>query len=235
MMKKTKYLLVLLAMASTKYHYAMASNMAWRGSVSLKNNYVFSSGTEIDNNPVIQFWANGQLPNGVYLDFWTNAPTEISNSRQSAEIDWGVGYVRQLKSSKLDVSFTYFDIEDSSLFDFEKDMWGPKIHWANKNIYTEAAYYSADQNRDGYLMGMGGQVSLSSRWSMTGKLNYVDGPYQNQEAVVSKLRFSHDDKQRFFDHIYIELSDLLYQNNPNDRRDFVVTLTLQKSLFTELD
>ncbi len=213
--------------------FVVAEDMDWQGSIALESNYVFSNAVEIDNNPVVQFWANGQFSNGIYVDFWTNTSTESGNPSQSGEIDWTVGYIHQLQSSKLKLFVAYYDIQSPDLFDNNEDVWGTKIHWSNSHYYAEVAHYIVDKSADGYLVGVGTYRGFSQGWSLTGKLNWADGPYQRGKIVVAKLRLSHRNPKRFFDVLSIELSEPLYQEDSDDVRGFAPTLSVKKMLFTD--
>lgn len=229
-MNKT-IVLVIGVFALWPFSFAAESDMVWNGSVALKNNYVFSNGVEIDNNPVVQFWVNGQFPSGVYLDFWSNVPTESGNPNQTGELDWTVGYIHKFQSGKLNVFLSYFDVQFPDLFEGSGDVWGPKIHWLNDRYYAEVTHYTVDNFRDGYLIGTGTYYSFGRGWSLTGKLNLGDGPYQREKIVVGKIHLSHNQPKRFFNNISFELSEPLYKENSDDSRGFAWTLALEKSFF----
>ena len=61
-----------------------AEPVSWSGFVALKNNYVFSTGTEVDDKPVVQYGLTASWENGFYADLWSSLPTTKDNPNRSA-------------------------------------------------------------------------------------------------------------------------------------------------------
>ena len=69
--------------------------------------------------------------------------------------------------------------------------------------------------------------------TLTGGLNFSNGPFANKKAVIGKLGIRYDSPQFFFQRIGFELSDLVYKENRDDTRGFAATLSLTRYLFND--
>ena len=226
------FLLLLTAACLTSISLcSQAEALTWSGSVAIKNNYVFSTGTEIEENPVFQFWINAQFKNGLFVDLWTNMPLEPGNPNRSAELDWQAGYIQTIGDHKIKYAMAYYDIQFPGFFDNHGDVWSPVLRWSNKNYFIDLTEFYVDGARDGRRASFGHTWPLTQGWSTYAHLNYADGPFRSQEAVIGKLGISNYQPQRFIESMGVELSEILYQEDPFDRRGFAVTFSLQKSLF----
>lgn len=205
---------------------------SWLGSASLKNNYIFSTGTKIDDKPVFQLWLRGSLNNGFFVDFWGNAPLRSGNPMRSAEMDFSIGYSKKMSAkSTITAMLSYYDIETPKLLDFDNDVLSPVLKWQTGNFYTEGIYFFVDGDRDGYRIENSYTHNLNDRLQLQGKLNFADGPYTNQRAVIGKIAVHYSPRGWWLDRLSIEVNEMLYLENEFDARDFGVTIGLQKNLF----
>lgn len=205
---------------------------SWLGSASLKNNYIFSTGTEIDDKPVFQLWLRGTSESGFFVDFWGNAPLRSGNPKRSAEMDFSIGYSKTFGiKHTLTAMLSYYDIETPELLDFDNDVLSPVLKWQTGNFYTEGIYFLVDGDRDGYRIENSYTHRLSERLELQGKLNFADGPYTNKKAVIGKLAVHYSPQGWWLNRVSIELNEMLYLENEFDVRDFGVTFSLQKNLF----
>ncbi|MEO0369718.1 MAG: hypothetical protein AAF197_13205, partial [Pseudomonadota bacterium] len=198
----------------------------------LKNNYVFSTGTEIDDKPVSQLWIRGKNQTGFFVDIWANAPLNSGNPRRSGEIDYSIGWEKQLEGiGTITAMLTYYDIQLPTLFDFENDVWGPVLKWQTGNFYSEGMMFFVDNGRNGFRVVNSYTHHVSDGLSIKANLNFADGPYSNQEAVIGKLGIAYYNSAWPIEYFGIEVSDILWAEDPFDPRGFATTLTASKDLF----
>ena len=222
-------LTVTLLLATVSFSHAQTVD--WSGSVSLKNNYVFSTGTEIDDNPVTQVWLHGRFRNGFFAEIWSSFPLHPDNPNRSAEIDYTVGYVHELNKSELKVSLSYFDIQLPDIFDDLNDFWSPVIRWSTENFFLEATWFHSGDYRDGYRTSIGYTRDLTAGWQANIGLNHANGPFRSRDAIIGKLGVQHYRADRFIEKIGVEISEILYKENSQDPRGFAITFSLTKNLF----
>lgn len=202
------------------------------GTVSLKNNYVFSTGTQIDDKPVLQLWARAAFNRGWFVDLWSNVPLADGNPRRSAEIDYSIGYRHDFGVyGKVTAMLTYYDIQTPDVFNFNNDAWGPVLRWQKGNFFTEGMYFFVDGERDGFRILNSYTHPLSDRLSVRGKLTVADGPFANQAALVGKLGVSYTNPAHWVESVGLEVSEILYAEDHNDPRGFATTLSFSKDLF----
>ena len=64
------------------------------------------------------------------------------------------------------------------------------MRWSTDHFYLEATQFIIDRNRNGYRLGAGVNTVPYKNWVLSAKLNYADGPFSAQEAVIGKLAFT---------------------------------------------
>lgn len=202
------------------------------GSVALKNNYVFSTGTEIDDKPVLQFWTRATMDNGIFLDFWANAPLSNGNPNRSGEMDFSIGFQKDFSArGVVTAMLSYYDIQTPDLLDFSNDVVSPLLKWQKGNFYVEGIYFFADGQRNGFRVVNSYTHQFNDRFSLYGNLNYADGPFQNQSAIISKLGLQYKRLDWWINSIGIEVNEVLSAEDDQDPRGSATTLTLTKHLF----
>ena len=220
-----KFLLILIGLYSTSVYGD------WSGSLALRNNYVFSTGTQIDDNPVFQIWLNKKLGKGFYAGLWSNIPLAAGNPNRSGEIDWTVGYNKNYKSNNFDISLSYFDIQFPGFFDNSSDFISPLVRWSNDHFFAEATYFYSDVSRDGYRGTLGFNFTFAKKWTITSKFNYADGPFSSQKIGIGKINLSYDFSTRFIDIVSAEANLVLFTENPNETKEPAITFSFIKYLF----
>ena len=204
----------------------------WQGSLSLKNNYVFSTGTEIDDNPVAQLWLRGYKDNGLFVEVWSNLPLDPDNVNRSAEIDYAIGYRQNLKNfGELTTALYYYDIQTPDIFNFNNDAWGPGLMWQYGKYTFDGLYFFVDGAQDGFRLSNAFTQTLNTQWSITPKLNYADGPFQSQAVVVGKLNIAYRNPRWWLESFSLEFSEILYAADPNEVKGFATTFAVTKELF----
>ena len=208
------------------------SDVRWIGMQSVKNNYVFSTGTQIDDKPVSQFWTRGSFENGFFVDIWANIPLASGNPNNSAEIDYSIGYQKDLKKyGKWTAMLSYYDIETPKLFEFDNDVVGASLRWDKGNFSTEALYFFVDGGRDGYRVSNSYSKQLSNDINVYANLNFADGPFSRQNATIGKLGLSYYPPNWWLDSLGLEFSHMLYTEDDDDPRGFATTFSLGKNLW----
>ncbi len=211
-----------------------ADDITWLGSVTLKNNYVVSTGLELDDGPGLQYWTMAKFENGFYADVFANIPLTPGNPNNAAEIDYTIGYSHRFDEPgerRVDVQVSYYDIERPDLFDSSGNVIVPKVKFVAGDYQYEAMYFVWDDARNAIRLGAGRTFDLGRRNTLLCQLDYVDGPFSAQEVVIGKVRFTHRLEDAWLDRITVDAFDLVYQENSADKRDFTVTVGLSKSLF----
>ncbi len=201
------------------------------GYLAARSNYVFSTGTKNDSNPVAQVWLNSQFSNGVFLDLWSNAPLSDGNPERSGEIDYKIGYSHTTAIGGLSYSLAYYDIQLPDLFDDNSDFYAPEVYWYKDQYSVLATYFAGPGHRDGYRVSFGWNPKPIGQWSFNTYVNYANGPFASLQAVISKLRasYSFGNKRRW--HLSAEASIPLYLEQTNDRRGRDITFSLIYDLF----
>lgn len=197
-----------------------------KGSAALKNNYVFSTGTKIDSNPVAQLWLHKRYNSGLFLDLWSNWPLEDGNPSYSAEVDYKIGFGHDTRLGHFDYSIAYYDIQLPRVFDLDNNFYAPEIYWRRNKYSVLATYFGGESARDGFRVSLGYHHALSSSWTLNTHVNYANGPFSAQEAVIGKLNFTLSLAKRWLSRVSVELSEPLYLEDSNDRRDRDITFSL---------
>ncbi len=216
--------LFLCATGLATFQSAKAENL--KGYTALKNNYVFSTGTKIDANPVAQLWLHKRFAKGLFLDLWSNMPLEDGNPSYSAEVDYKIGFGHDTRFGHFDYSIAYYDIQLPRVFDLDNNFYAPEIYWRKNNLSVLATYFGGESARDGFRVSFGYHYQSAKAWSLNTHINYANGPFRAQEAVIGKLNLSYSLRARWLSRISVELSEPLYLEDPDDRRDTDVTFSL---------
>lgn len=223
---------LLLAIMYVQCGTLIAGEYSWQGTISFKTNYVFSTGVEIEDKPVMQSWLRATKPNGLYFDLWSNLSLAKGNPNRSAEIDFTIGRQFQIgEDAQFAASFSYYDIQDTELFDFQRDVYGLNLSYSRKGYYSELSTYYVQQSENGYRWANIFTRKLNDRWQISSALNFADGPYGRDKAAVARISVDYIGKLMLFDKVSFEMTDAWWKQDSADDRSFVTTVALVKNLF----
>lgn len=206
----------------------VAGDMDYSAKLSLKTKYLGKLGTTVDDNNVLQPYVELNHKSGLYGYLWLNLPLKEGNPKRSLEIEPSLGYRKSAGEWTWDASLTLFDIQNPGVLDFTGDILSPKIKLSNPFFYTEAIYYAADSGRNGWLVGVGANKNLRGAVSLSGNINYVEGPLDFEPILYAKFKALVSLNKRHMD-LFVEIMQIVHRESANDPRRDQVALGLSYS------
>lgn len=185
--------------------------------LSIKNQYLNKLGAVFDDHPVLQPYLEVNSDSGWYGSLWLNIPLSPGNPKRSLEINPSVGYSHQLAGWNLDWSLTLFDNQNPGILDFSGDVLGPKLILSRQNWFLEVIHAEAANADNGHLLGGGGQWQLTQNLNLQASLSYVDGPFNFEPIVYSKVKAIWSLPISGFD-VFFEALNILQEQDVSESR-----------------
>lgn len=85
------------------------------------------------------------------------------------------------------------------------------------NWFLEVIHAEADKAENGHLLGGGGQWQLAHDLNLQASLSYVDGPFNFEPIVYSKVKAIWSLPVSGFD-VFVEVFKILQEQNINESR-----------------
>lgn len=212
-MRRIGLLMGILLMAPLSW----AEGYEYVAQLSIKNQYLNKLGAVFDDHAVLQPYLEVKSDSGWYGSLWLNIPLDEGNPKRSLEINPSVGYRHQLAGWNWDWSLTLFDNQNPGILDFSGDVLGPKLLLSRGNWYLEVIHAEAANAKNGHLLGGGGQWQLARDLNLQASLSYVDGPFNFEPIIYSKVKAIWSLPMPGFD-VFFEALNILQEQNINESR-----------------
>jgi len=203
-------------------------NINTTGWVSVLNRDIGTIGTLADNNPVLQVYGATTFKSGFYTSLWANIPLDSDNKYRSTELDLAIGASKTYSGYTFDFSLAVFDIENPDFGDLNNDIVTTRFRVDKANNYFEMSFYEGMGARDGWLTAIGNSFSFNDSLSLSSSINYTSGPFTFKNVVFLKAMLHYTPRTHVISY-FVEVTDQLYRQDPDDPRKFVFLSGLRYS------